>query len=415
MRVLCLAALAAVLPVPVAAQESGEPLSLRAAVAEAVDRNAELVALRRQFEAARAAPEQERHLDPPMFETQIWGWPLTTLNPARTEMYMLMGEQAITGRGKRAARTLVGEHDAEIERHQIAVRANEILDEVRQAFADITRGRATLALFEEQAAVLRDIADAATVRYAAGHSGQHDTVRSVAELVRVDAERVTWRGELRVAEARLNAVLGRPVDGPIESLAPPAPGIPVADAVRLALERHPVLARSRAEIAREEAELVRLRGERRPDFVVGGGYMLQPGEAGAWTVRAGLSWPNAPWSRRRLDAAIAAQEQRLEAVRARLAAVERDVRRDVQSAAVRLEAAQQRLMLLERTLLPHLDHAMEVARVAYVSNRGGFADLLDTQRVLITTRAETIAARSDVERAWSELDRAAGAVLEDAR
>jgi hypothetical protein len=39
-----------------------------------------------------------------MFETQIWGWPITTLNPIRTDMYMFMAEQELPGKGKRAAR-----------------------------------------------------------------------------------------------------------------------------------------------------------------------------------------------------------------------------------------------------------------------------------------------------------------------
>ena len=66
------------------------------------------------------------------------------------------------------------------------------------------------------------------------------------------------------------------------------------DAVNAALERHPTMALAAAGIAREEAELARLQGERRPDFVVGGGYMLMPGDAGAWTARAGITWPKRP-------------------------------------------------------------------------------------------------------------------------
>ena len=36
--------------------------------------------------------------------------------------------------------------------------------------------------------------------------------------------------------------------------------------------------------------------ERRPDWMVQGGYMLTPGEAGAWTARVGMTWPTAPWA-----------------------------------------------------------------------------------------------------------------------
>ena len=387
---------------------SRPPLTLRAAEDEALASNPELAALRQQFEAARAAPARERYLVPPMLEAQIWGWPLTTLNPARTDMYMFTGEQELPGRGKRAARVLVGERESDIERQRVLVRANEILDEVRKTYTDVAVGRRTLSLFDQQAVVLRDIADAATLRYTVGEAGQHHTVTSVVELSRLEDERIMWQGRVREAEARLNALLGRPVDAPVALRTSPARRSVPSEARRLAIERHPELAVLRAEIAREEAELARLRGERRPDFVVGGGYMLQPGEAGAWTAKAGLFWPHAPWSRGRINAEVETQLRRLEAARARLAAGTTAVSLQVQESIVRLETALQRAQVIEDTVIPHTEHALDVARVAYSSNRGEFRELLDTQRVLVTARMEAIAAGADAERAASELERAIG-------
>ena len=73
---------------PAAAQEPvPEPLTLNAALDEALQRNPDLIALRREYEAALAIPAAERFLAPPSFEAQIWAWPVTTLNPIRTDMY----------------------------------------------------------------------------------------------------------------------------------------------------------------------------------------------------------------------------------------------------------------------------------------------------------------------------------------
>src|SRR6185295_12031811 len=138
------------------------------------------------------------------------------------------------------------------------------------------------------------------LRYAAGHAGQHDTVKSVVELARLQADAIQWHERARLAETRLNVLLGRLPDAVIPALALADRKAPDAvEAERMALERHPEVAMTSAAVAREEAELARLQGERRPDFVVGGGYMLQPGGAGAWTARGGITWPNAPWSRGR--------------------------------------------------------------------------------------------------------------------
>jgi cobalt-zinc-cadmium efflux system outer membrane protein len=112
---------------PVGAQQQNEetpPLLLKDAIAEALEHNPELVALRREVDAMGAASPQAGYLGAPTFETQIWGWPVTTLNPARTDMYMFMAEQELPGRGKRAARVRVAERETDLSRQQVGIRAN---------------------------------------------------------------------------------------------------------------------------------------------------------------------------------------------------------------------------------------------------------------------------------------------------
>ena len=389
-------------------------LSLRDALREAIRANPELIVLQRQYEAAQAAIPEARFLEAPMFETQIWGWPVTAINPARTDMYMFMTEQALPGRGKRQAREVVVTRDAELSRQQIAVRSSSILNEVKQAYAELLLARATLALYQQQTPLLEDAAEAATLRYASGHSGQRDTVTSVVELSRLGTDSIEWRERARVAETRVNVLLGRAPDAPVTVVAGVDGDVPsLVDAERMALERNPEVAMASVEISREEAELARLRGERRPDFVVGGGYMLQPGGAGAWTARGAMTWPNAPWARGRLTTSLETQEKRVLAARARRDAVMSGVRREIHEALVHVEAARDRARLLESSVIPHIEHVFEAARVAYVSDRGEFTDLLETQRVLLSTRMEVASARADLARAVGDLEMALGAIPED--
>ena len=399
---------------PAAAQEPPAPLTLTAALHEALRANPELAALRRDYDASRAAIPASRFLDPPMFETQIWGWPVTTLNPARTDMYMFMGEQDLPGRGKRAARELVASRESDMSQAEIAVRTNEVLNEVKQAYIDLALARATADLYEQQRPVLRQMADIATARYSAGHTNQSDAVKSVLELSRLQADVVDWHQKAGVAEVRLNALLGRAPVSPIGPLlaADVAP-VDFVTAQGSARERHPELVMASAAVAREEAELARLRGERRPDFVVGGGYMLQPGGAGAWTAKAGITWPNAPWSRQRLNTEIDTQQKKVDAARAHRDAIVAAVTRSVREASVSLDAARERVRVIESSITPNVEHAFAVAQVTYASNRGEFADLLDTERVLLTTRMDLIAARADVERANADLAMALGDIPEN--
>ncbi|MGH7554065.1 MAG: TolC family protein [Longimicrobiales bacterium] len=393
------------------AQVSPAPaLTLRAAIEEALARNPELVALRQQYDVARASPALERYLAPPMLEAQIWGWPITTLNPARTDMYMLTAEQELPGKGKRAARTLVAQRDAEISQQLIAVRANQILSDLRQAYVDLAFTREAFDVYAQQTNLLQEITETATLRYAAGEGVQHHTVVALVDVAGVEKERIAAEARAQATEARLNTLLGRPPSQAVEPLEPVVSTLQVQEAEQLALARHPDVAMVEAEVAREEAELERLRGERRPDYVVGGGYMLVPGEAGAWTARAGITWPNAPWSRGRLHATIDLQNKRIDAAKGRRAVIAAQLREGIREAVVRLNAAERHVRLIESTVLPQIDHAFELTRLAYATGEGPFTEILETRRTLLSTQLEYLEAQANVARARADLETAAGAL-----
>ena len=385
-------------------------LTLRAATDEAMAGNPELAALRQQYEASRAAPAEERFLAPPMLEAQIWGWPLTTLNPARTDMYMFMAEQELPGRGKRAARTLVAEREAEMSRQQITVRANQLLSDVRQVYLDLAFTREAFALYERQAQLLNEVTETATLRYATGDGVQHHTIVALVEVAALEKERIAAEGRAQAGESRLNTLLGRPISQPVEPLEVMVGSLSLSEVEERALTRHPEVAMVAAEVAREEAELERLRGELRPDFIVGGGYMLTPGEAGAWTARAGIVWSNAPWSRGRVTAAIDTQAKRIAAVRSRGQVVAAQLRQAVREAAVRLNTAERQVRLIETTVLPQIEHAFELTRLAYAAGEGPFAEMLDARRTLLSTQLEYLEAQANVARARADLETAAGAL-----
>ena len=74
---------------------------------------------------------------PPTFEAQIWQWPISTLNPADTNMYMFTAGQDIPGRGKRRLRAAVAEKEVDLAENEIAVRAREVIDRVKRKLEEL--------------------------------------------------------------------------------------------------------------------------------------------------------------------------------------------------------------------------------------------------------------------------------------
>jgi outer membrane protein, heavy metal efflux system len=347
---------------------------------------------------------------PPMLEAQIWQWPLNRINPSGAT-YMFEAQQAIPGRGKRALRERLMErrgrgrrrcHPGSRPRHRRRRQADVCGDLRRPEGGGGDAGDVDL---------LRQIAEGTQVRYAAGRGSQQDILKAVVEITRLHEEEVIFVEQARMAEARLNTLLGRDPGLPVGTLAEPQEDAalpPVADLQRLAIERQPELAMALAEIAVAEAAVDVVRSERRRDYFVRGGYMLMPGEAGAFTAGVGITWNNAPWSRGRND--LAEEEARLgvQARRAAYDAAVNNLRLMVQEAYIRVEAAARRAALLRTSLVPQSSQALDVSRLAYQADRGEFLDIIDNQRMLAAARLGYYRALADLERARADLDRAVG-------
>jgi len=128
------------------------------------------------------------------------------------------------------------------DRLQALLRASEIMAEVRAAHAELVIAREALTLHDGQAPMMAEMANAAALQRGPVDMARHDPPQMVVDIARLAAARVTAREQVRIAELRLNAVLGRRVDAPIETLAAREAASLPENAVELALMRDPRLA-----------------------------------------------------------------------------------------------------------------------------------------------------------------------------
>ena len=389
----------------------GPPLTLQAALDEALAKNPELVALRAQLGVTRERPAQERSLAPPMLETTIWQWPINSLNPANTNMYMFMATQELPGRGKRTLRAAVADKDVALAQNDIDARARHVFNDVKQAYAELFVSRKAIEIHLATVDVLRQFADISQAKYTTGRISQQDVLKAVVEVSRLHEDIITLDQQAQIATAKLNTLLDRPTDAPFGPLGAPyeqtlVPSI--ADLQRQALERQPEIQGARLTVERAEAALALARRDHKPDFSVQGGYMLLPGQTDGILARLSITWPDAPWSRGRIDARVREMAADVEAATARQKSVENVLRFAVQEAYVRVKAAEQRAALLKTTILPQSQQTLEVSRVAYQNDRVEFLALLENERTLLNAQLEYYRALSDFDQALADLERAVG-------
>jgi cobalt-zinc-cadmium efflux system outer membrane protein len=387
------------------------PLTLQAAIDQALARNPRLVALRRQVEAARHRPLQVVSLPPPRLEAQIWRWPVTTLDPRRVDMYMLMLTQDLPRGEKRRLRAAVAESERDLAEAALAVEARALIDEVKRAYAELFVARRAVELHQASAALLRQFIDLSRTKYASGRISQHDVLKAVLELSALHATLVELTARAAVAEARLNTLLDEPPDRPIGRLAEPREQValpPLAALERRALGEAPEVRQARLDVERAERALAAAQAEGRPDLMVTGGYFASPLGEDGWTAGIGVTWPGAPWARRGLAARIGEAQSQLDAARARLRATENAVRFAVNEAYRRAQAAETRAALLRTTILPQSDQTLEVSRIAYETDRVDFLAVIDSQRALLDARLEYVRALVERDQALADLERVIG-------
>lgn len=392
----------------------GPPLTLRAALDEALAKNPELVALRAQLGVTRERPAQERSLAPPMLETTIWQWPINTLNPANTNMYMFMATQELPGRGKRDLRAAVAEKDVALAQNDIESRALHVFNDVKQAYAELFVSRKAVEIHLANVDILRQFADISQAKYTTGRISQQDVLKAVVELSRLHDDIIVLDQQAQIAAAKLNTLLDRPIGAPIGPLGEPYEQTllaPIADLQGQALDQQPEIQGARLAVERAEAALAVARRDHKPDFSVQAGYLVMPQQTDALLARASITWPDAPWSRRRVDARVREASADVEVAKARQKSMENALRFAVQEAYVRVKAAEERAALLRTTIVPQSEQTMDVSRIAYQTDRVDFLALLDNERVLLNTQLDYYRALSDFEQAMADLERAVGSEI----
>jgi cobalt-zinc-cadmium efflux system outer membrane protein len=394
--------------------DEGPPLTLNAALDGALAKNLDLAALKAQVQVTRERPAQERSLAPPMLEGTIWQWPVNSLNPANTNMYMFMVGQELPGRGKRELRAAVAEKDIALAQTDVTIRTRQIVNEVKQAYALLFIARKATEIHLASVELLRQITDVSQTKYATGRISQQDVLKPVVELSKLHGDLVMFEEQAGIAAARLNVLLARVPEAPIGPLTEPTEQslLPApTELQRLALDHQPELQRAHLEIARTEAELASAKREYTPDFTVQGGYLVMPNQTDSWLARVGVTWPRAPWSRGKISAHIAEQIAASETAKARERAMQNMVRLAVQEAYVRAKSAQDRAALLRTTILPQAEQTLDVSRIGYQTDRVDFQAVIDNQRTLLDAQLGYVRALSEFEQATADLERAVGADL----
>lgn len=369
----------------------------------------------RRLSLAQLKIKTARSLDDPIFMVRDWDTPLSKPWDLNQAQLMFSVQQTFLSKEKRDVRARVEGDDVELASNDLESLRQEVAVQVRKACTDLKRNADERTLLDRQAALLKEAQSVTLVQYTTGKVPQADVLRAQMALTRLNESLIELDEERDTTRARLNFLLGRHPDRPLEisgTYATPSALPPMEELERLAIEHRPELAGLRSQIAKSKEQSQAARLAMKPDFTAALGYMLMPaGSSSRNAYMAELSM-NLPWLNRdrhdgeskQADAATAVAQAELEA---RTSAVFLEI----QQAQIETLSAEKRVKVYRDTLLPQAEAAFKASTAAYQNNRAEFLTLIDSQNLLLEIQTACYKASSATDEGIAELERAIGTQL----
>ena len=264
--------------------------------------------------------------------------------------------------------------------------------------------------------LLEDIRAVAAARYRAGSATQQDVLRAEVELYSLINDLITLEQRRATAQARMNALMDRPVDAPL----PPAQTFDIESvtwrlpqAMDQAVASNPQLARLREQITRDLERIRLARLDYYPDLRASFSYSfigsgISPVATGDdnWNLPLGLNLP-IWWSRLRAGG--------LEANASTLASIEQleEARNTIlvglQVTLINVDTQYRQAVLFRDLLIPRARQTVDVSAVAYRSGDMEFTALIENWRNWLAFSLSYHRALAGLEQRFADLQQLIGA------
>lgn len=375
-----------------------EKLSLQEAIDLALRQNPQIVLAQQEIAAAQGQSVLANALPPAQIFSRINE---ISFDFAAQDEIEIGLSQSFEFPGKRSNRKAVANAGRQIAELQLARLRIVLAAEVKKRYYENLWVAENLATQQFAAQILADLQQLLSERYQSGGASYVEIVRSRIELGRSRSELAGAQQEQVAALAKLNLVLGRESNLPLQlsdSLAY-APLMARRDSVFVSIARQSHLRQIFAiavERQRRALRLAQLVG--RPDFSFSASFQrvaenppftatqLQGQTVNAFGLEASMSLPLFNRAAPKGEVQIAQAE--LVASETRQAYFEQQLQRNFEVALAAVEATEKQIVEFREVVLPESQNAVNAAIAVYQSGQLSLTDLLDIYRTARQARLE---------------------------
>ncbi len=385
-------------PTPLAAAPPVEAL-----VAEALDRNPSIAALRARLGAAREMVAPAGALPDPMVELMLTDVDFPRWTVGEDEMSMLGVEvrQSFPWAGNRGARRDVAQADAALREAELERTRREVARQVRVAYGELYMLDRELALLPAGREMLELLEQTTAARYGANGATQEALVKARLLKVRLSEQ----EADLLQRREVLVAMLGRLLDrtdafalGPVAAL--PEPPAPPADMEALAVEHSAEVRARQAGVIAAERRVVSAERDLRPGFSAGALVASRGAYDPVVTLRFGIELP--VWRRTKQLPMVRAAELERDMARAEVREAEAMARAAARELLSHWHHADQQVRRYREGIVPLAQEALAAARTDYLAGRGDFSMVIEDFNEWLEARVGLARREADLFHSWAE-------------
>jgi cobalt-zinc-cadmium efflux system outer membrane protein len=390
-------------------------LTLADAIAEAIEKNPEIAAMRARLRSMEAKAKQATYLEDPEIVLQAMGVPLKSpVDLGRSDTNTIGIRQKFPFFGKLGLKEKVALQEAKMVGEQLRGKEREIISKVKTTYADLFMAQKAIGIVREQLELIDLAVRATDARYRVGQVTQQDIFKALLEQTGLMNQLVAAEEEKTVAQVKLNALLNRSprvaASAP-EELKLPEPSLVPADLEQAALANRPELREAERGIERAE-RMYDLADKNRkfPDFMLGWDYARMPTEMtkNRYQAMINITVPFSPWTIGRRNQEVEEALAEISAAKATREATRNMTLSEIGEALAKVRAGQKSLELYREGLLSQAELSFRAAMSAYQAGRIEFVSLLEAQRALRETRMGYYRAQTALMQNLADLERAVG-------
>jgi cobalt-zinc-cadmium efflux system outer membrane protein len=387
-----------------AAQASSPPLTYRAALELATQRNLSLEAARRQRAIREAQVKAAGQIENPtvLFEA------------SRDVPHEVLSLEVPIGFGiKRARRIDLAKEELTLADVDLQTELRTLRRNLREGYYGLLAADDAVRIAGEIVAVVERSKQVAQARFDEGAAPKLDVMTADLGVARARADLELARSARLKAQSDLNAVLNQPPATPIElaDTLSDLPAIPSFEAaMALASTSNPDLVTAERELAIEQRRTDVLRAERwpTPTFTFGGVFDA-PGEYKAGAM-GGVSIGLPLFSRNQGE--IAQSQATITQIRIKHDAALRMVESGVFGAVAVVDAQRKQVQSYRDTLVPTATAILDLAEESYRLGRSSVLSVLEAQRSYRDVSREYLQSLLDLQMAIADLEEIIGASLQ---